>query len=463
MKPAAFFSILAALFLAPLKPAVHGRRAPDPFAPGDVWCALGDETTHHGDYLALIELFYRTRFPGMSLQVVNAGLHGDTAGSAIGRLAWDVEPHEPTVVSILFGMNDIGRTLYTSGPSSPALEQMRADRIDKFGSDLRSLVARVKSTGARVILLSPTIYDETVQSPAPLNRGANAALARCAQIVRDVANESGAAFIDLHAKMAEANARLQAENPLASIMAANRAEPGPLGHFVAAYAFLRAQNVQGIVSRLVIDLENNVILAADNGVVENVEKSRSSVRFRWTEKALPFPAPEEMRAALKLVPFMEELNQQVLIITGLQPGTWDLYIDKELVGSVTAEQMAAGINLAMTTNTPQYRQAVEIQRLVVRKAELVADGLRSVALVEQRLAPDAERPIDITFMEPLVEDWKSKVGPETLNTPLGRSVSLYLLRKDREAEAAASVRRLTELAELAATPQPHDFELILRR
>ena len=78
------------------------------FQSGARWCALGDSITQEGWYHHFVELFYRTRFPARPLQVVNCGIAGDNAAGALKRLRRDCLDANPTVVSVMLGMNDVG-------------------------------------------------------------------------------------------------------------------------------------------------------------------------------------------------------------------------------------------------------------------------------------------------------------------------------------------------------------------
>ena len=104
----AFLALAAALSALP----------PQPFVDGDVVCFLGDSITHGGLYHKDIADFYALRFPDRKIKMINCGIGGDTAGGALGRLDWDVLAHQPTVITIMLGMNDIGHSNYYSDPEN---------------------------------------------------------------------------------------------------------------------------------------------------------------------------------------------------------------------------------------------------------------------------------------------------------------------------------------------------------
>jgi hypothetical protein len=97
-------------------------------------------------------------------------------------------------------------------------------------------------------------------------------------------------------------------------------------------------------------------------------------------KALPYPLDSiprhgwgnkrSQRDAMRLVPFMEEFNQERLQIANLEDGLYRLTIDGLLIDEVSSERLANGINLADYPNTPQYQQAMKIMYLNEERFEV---------------------------------------------------------------------------------------------
>jgi lysophospholipase L1-like esterase len=78
---------------------------------GDTVVFYGDSITAQNLYTQDIELYTATRFPGYHVHFVNSGVGGDKVSGGYGgtadvRLARDVEPYKPTVVTFMLGMND---------------------------------------------------------------------------------------------------------------------------------------------------------------------------------------------------------------------------------------------------------------------------------------------------------------------------------------------------------------------
>jgi len=82
------------------------------FQNGDKVCFIGDSITHGGQYHVQILLYYLTRFPDRKFEAYNCGVSGDYAGGVLRRYDWDIKPHNPTISTIMLGMNDVGRDNY---------------------------------------------------------------------------------------------------------------------------------------------------------------------------------------------------------------------------------------------------------------------------------------------------------------------------------------------------------------
>jgi lysophospholipase L1-like esterase len=231
----------------------HKKVVVRPFESGDRVCFLGDSITKSGSYHELLEIFYAVRFPDRTIDFLNCGVGGDRASAILSsqnfRLETDVFALQPTVVAVMLGMNDVERNLYRPQAQSESIQAARKAALDTYRTSLANLVQTLKKSGPRVVVFSPSVYEESIafSQPEPLI-GCNAALAICADIARVVAQESGAEFVDVHASMDAANRDGQAMDPAFSITGAgqswnDRVHPGPVGHYVIAHCVLSAQGL----------------------------------------------------------------------------------------------------------------------------------------------------------------------------------------------------------------------------
>src|SRR5436853_4440421 len=75
---------------------------------GDTVVFLGDSITAARTYGKIIENYTLLRFPRRRVHFINAGWGGDTAAGGLARLERDVFRHGATVLTVAYGINDIG-------------------------------------------------------------------------------------------------------------------------------------------------------------------------------------------------------------------------------------------------------------------------------------------------------------------------------------------------------------------
>jgi lysophospholipase L1-like esterase len=431
------------------------------FPDGTRWSAIGDSITHGGSYYAWVYLYYTTRFPQQELAVANCGISGDTANGAVRRYDWDIAPTAPTQATIMLGMNDVGRSLYGQD-ETPALAEDRAKRTSWYHDNMRQLVQKLKNEGVTVTLITPSPYDDTAQIDAQNLTGVNAALGEYGDYARQLAAEEDLAVIDFHDAMTALNEELQADDPGFTLIGPDRVHPRAPGHFVMAYLVLTAQGAPAEVSRVSIDastLEAQTVRAQ----VSDVTTPRGGgLIFTCEEEALPFPIADEVAPALDYVPFTEELNQEILSVTGLPGGSYALSIDQKPVGTFTAEALAVGINLAILTDTPQYQQALRVLALVKQWRNEVAT-LRGLALIEHTQLKDMPQPVDFEQARPQLEEklqqWKTTDADKPHAAYYASRIEDYLANKPKEPQIRNNVRALEAQIREAAQPHPHTYLL----
>ena len=75
---------------------------------GDTLTFLGDSITAARGYTKIVEHYTLMRFPERPVRFINAGQGGDTAHGCLQRLDRDVLSQGTTVLTVAFGINDIG-------------------------------------------------------------------------------------------------------------------------------------------------------------------------------------------------------------------------------------------------------------------------------------------------------------------------------------------------------------------
>ena len=464
------YFLLITLLIAPLFPTQAATPEGNPsgqsnttievprFTSGDRWCVLGDSITHGGQYHKYIELFYLTRFPSMKLDVINCGISGDRATGAEKRVDWDCLHAKPTVVSVMLGMNDVNRELYSPNACGPDIEQQRTQAAQTYEASMRRLLPKLRDSGAKVICVLPTPYDDTADVAAPNLPGCHAALAGYGKKVADMAREFQFPTVDFYTPLATINSEKQKIDPHFSIIGTDRVHPKEPGHFIMATQFLKTQHLEGVVSRIDIDAKTNKTGTLENCDVQDLKVTPDGVTFTCLEKSLPFPVSDAAKPALGMTRFMDEFNQEILRVNGLAKGDYELKIDGKPVRNYSSQDLAAGVNLAIEKNTPQFQQAIDVNQAMDQKWNEAAK-IRTIAYVEFSAAPDATRPIDPELLKSKMEAQLAAAQGKSYEPYIRDQQNKYLTFKANEAEYPAKMESALAAARAAAIPKPHQFSL----
>ncbi len=134
-------------------------------------------------YPMMIASWLSAQYPELNLRFINRGVSGDRVRNLRARWDEDCLKLNPTVVSILIGINDCWRRYDRNDPTSP----------EEFERDYRYILDQVKEhTSARIILCEPFVL------PVPEDRRAwREDLDPKIHVVRDLAREFNALLLPL--------------------------------------------------------------------------------------------------------------------------------------------------------------------------------------------------------------------------------------------------------------------------
>ena len=347
-----------------------------PFKDGERAVFLGNSITDGGYYHSYIWLYYMTRFPEMPITVVNAGIGGDTALEMTRRLDNDVFSHDPTVLMVTFGMNDSGYFEH-NGENG---RQFAREKYEESIRNFRQMEQRLKALpDTRIVMVGTSPFDEGTAIPANHINGKAATIERIVATQMQTATDNGWEQIDFCAPMTEINRARQTEDSTFTLCGSDRIHPDNDGHMVMAYLLLKAQGFTGSkVADVAINAGKPSVIREENCSVTDLRKNGNRITFNYLANALPYPTDTIARGwgmsrpqarALDIVPFTEEMNREMLTVTGLK-GDYKLTIDGEEIGVWSAHSLAKGINLAEITLTPQYQQALTVMFLNERRCEI---------------------------------------------------------------------------------------------
>ena len=333
------------------------------FKANDTVCLIGDSITHSGPYHSYVFLYYATRFPQERIKFINCGISGDSASGMMSRLQKDVFSNNATVATLSAGMNDVNRGLYSQTKVPEGAENSKRKAIDNFKQNVEKISDSLAAKGVRQIFITPTIYDETFNSPVESLVGVNGALGECSDFVLELGKKRNAQVVDFWHPMNEINTQRQQVDPQFTLIGKDRIHPGPMGHLVMAFLLLDQTGAPQDVWRLSIDAKSPRVLEQKNTEVSDLAFTPGGLNFSNKEMALPFPLIEDAKAAYDLVPFVDRLNQQVLQIRNLATGNYALKINGTDVGTYSWSDLEKGVNLATNTSTPQNILAQKIAAL----------------------------------------------------------------------------------------------------
>ncbi|NQT12692.1 MAG: SGNH/GDSL hydrolase family protein [Planctomycetes bacterium] len=442
-----FSAVLAIVFL------LGGSVRAELFKDGETVCFLGDSITHGRQYHSMIYAYYLTRFPDCTIHFVNAGIAGDSAGGALGRLDDDVISKSPSTVVVMLGMNDVGRGNYVSNPTEKQLAAQQA-ALDRYRANMDKLLGRLsRETSARFVVLTPSPFDQTSVSQRDNNQpGCNDGLEKCAGIVCQLASKYQAEVIDLHGPMTAFNLQQQKSDPTYTLIGPDRVHPGPPGNLMMAWLFLKAQGAPVLVSRVEFDATAGRVVESANATVSDVQRKGAGWKFTVHEKALPYPVDAQAREILDAIPLEKELNQEVVQIKELAKGSHVLSIDGERVACHTAAEWSDGVNLAVNEAAPQAKQALKVAE-INEKRRRTEVRLRGYACVRWFLRHRHVDPDDFAAVKKYAETKMAKTGYYESQVPT------YLEEWERRDEIVAQVAALEQEALCARIPVPHEYEI----
>ena len=148
----------------------QGRRmvsaAVEPFPDGARVVFFGDSITQNGVAVTRVAAHYRKMLPKGNVRFFNVGISGGSVGAAhLYCDLWFV-PLKPTHVVVGFGVNDAGAAVLKKDAKDRAAELKRIESVAAaFEKNYCKLLDRIEALGAKVILRTPTPYDEFTKGP----------------------------------------------------------------------------------------------------------------------------------------------------------------------------------------------------------------------------------------------------------------------------------------------------------
>lgn len=345
--------------------------SPQAFKNGDRIALLGNSITEAGYYGMYLWQYYQLHFPNEKIVVLNGGHGGDVAGQMLTRLQGDILRMNPNVLVLTFGMNDSRYFEYHGNSAEKVRQEAVATSLKSFQTMEQLLKTLPNLTK---IMMSSSPYDESKAGNHNKFSGKLQTMRSIAAFQKEAAKVNQWSYVDLLDAMTAINESGQKKDTMFSISGPDRIHPGPGGHLIMAWLFLKAQGLTGKpVADVMIDAKRGKLLKSENSTISNLQTQKGKISFDYLANSLPFPIDssermwgnaEKQYEALSLIPFTEDLNREVFQIEGLDKNKlYELKIDGMAIGRWSGTELGNGVNLATIGHTPQYQQAKYIAEL----------------------------------------------------------------------------------------------------
>jgi lysophospholipase L1-like esterase len=306
---------------------------------GDTVVFLGDSITAAREYGEIIEDYTLLRFPQWKVRFINAGRGGETARQSLARLDKDVFGRGATLVTVAYGINDIGWGF-------------KADAAHKkeYLEAIGQIVERCAQHGVRPFICSAAITSENPDTAAQgfLQKMCDEGLA--------LAKVKGAGAIDVQRSMREIQRRALAANGTKPdtekrmlMHVADGVHLNDLGQMAMAFAILKGLGAPADVSAASINAGPAPAAAGENCRISDVRHTDDGVTFTRTDERLPFNFGLLWTLNEAYIPFGNELNRYLLTVTDLPEGQYEVTAGGRALGDWSADTLAHGINIASAT------------------------------------------------------------------------------------------------------------------
>jgi lysophospholipase L1-like esterase len=304
---------------------------------------LGDSITQGGAYVEFIDAALRAQHADTKIEIIPLGLSSETVsglsedGHAGGkfprpdlheRLDRVLEKARPQLVYACYGMND--GIYYPLGD----------ERFQAFKNGMQKLHDKVVATGARIVHLTPPVFDPVPIKarvlPAGLEKyekpfeGYNTVLDAYAEWLLSMKTQ-GWEVLDIHGPFNAALAEKRKADPVFTF-SKDGIHPGPEGHLIMAGAVLR-------------DWELNV---KDDGspdhpngaaILSVIKKKHAILRPAWLShvghkrpgNSPGLPLPEALAKAAALDAEVSALAKSQALVIPNKTGEWNGYAKHELI------------------------------------------------------------------------------------------------------------------------------------
>jgi lysophospholipase L1-like esterase len=325
-----FFAAILLFLISPL-------RAGPILQPNDVLAICGDSITQQRIYTVFMEDYLLMCNPVPGLRIAQFGWGGERTSVFSLRIQTDVLPFHPTVLTTCYGMNDGAYRAFDNVISTD------------YQRSTQSVIDKLKKAGVREIIIgSPGCVDSKTFKRIPPDVY-NTNLDDLRGIAKDLATKNGVLFADVHTPMIDVMAKAQAAyGPSYVFIGGDGIHPGPAGHLVMAYAFLKSLGCDGSIATITVDLDAGQATGTPGQNVLSFKDGTltlQSTRYPFCFQGDPDKPGNTTASIARFLPFNDDLNRYMLIVKGIKSAKAKVTWGKQSQ-EFNAADLDKGINLA---------------------------------------------------------------------------------------------------------------------
>lgn len=203
---------------------------------------LGASITEAGTspqgFITLIHEALIQHDPSLPIEIINAGIGGNKSTQMLARFQTDVLDQHPDFVTINVGLNDVWHNFHRDGSRLASGDSGEGVPIDVYELAIESMALQARKENIKVIFLSPTgIYEDP-------DSDENQRLANYVETQRQVAERTGAEFIDMFAKFRRVLAEFHAVGgPNELLLTTDGVHFNDAGNALMAAGWLESQGI----------------------------------------------------------------------------------------------------------------------------------------------------------------------------------------------------------------------------
>ena len=359
---------------------------------GDRLAIIGDSITEQKMYSRIIEDYLTVCVPQLKVTARQFGWSGEKADGFLHRMDNDCLRFHPTVGTLCYGMND---HLYRP------FDLLNSER---YHANYTAVVQALKTAGARVVLGAPGCVGKvpswTKSEPYSMDE-LNVNLCAFRDIALEIAEAENVRFADVFWTMFKAgyegHTRFDTPDEPFMVSGKDGVHPGWAGQLVMAYTFLRAMGLDGLIGTYTVNLDQQTAaVTAGHEIVDykNGVLTVNSTRYPFCAAGAA-NRDDSIRAGMELVPFNQQLNRLMLIVTGGSAANYKVTWGTESK-TYSAAELSAGVNLASDFVVNPFSEAFnQVDAAVKAKQEYETTQIKKIFHGPEGKA-DMERAVEET-------------------------------------------------------------------